>query len=37
MELDLKFFATFREAVGSKTISLEFDDGIEVGRRSPIT
>ncbi|ERH04276.1 MAG: MoaD family protein, archaeal [Halorubrum sp. J07HR59] len=30
MELDLKFFATFREAVGSKTISLEFDDGIEV-------
>lgn len=31
MELNLKFFATFREAVGSKTISLTFDDGVEVG------
>lgn len=31
MEVDLKFFATFREAVGSKMISLEFDGGVEVG------
>lgn len=31
MELELRFFATFREAVGSKTVSREFDDGATVG------
>lgn len=31
MELELRFFATFRSAVGSKTISREFDDGATVG------
>lgn len=31
MQLTLKFFATFREAVGSKTIEREFDDGATVG------
>ncbi|MDG5778060.1 ubiquitin-like small modifier protein 1 [Haloarculaceae archaeon H-GB2-1] len=31
MELELKFFATFREAVGQKTIGREFDDGATVG------
>lgn len=31
MELDLRFFATFREAVGQKELSREFDDGATVG------
>lgn len=31
MELDLRFFATFREAVGRKELSREFDDGATVG------
>lgn len=31
MELELRFFATFREAVGSKTISLEVADDATVG------
>ena len=31
MELDLRFFATFREAVGQKTLTREFDDDVTVG------
>lgn len=31
MRLTLKFFATFREAVGSKTIEREFEDEATVG------
>jgi molybdopterin synthase sulfur carrier subunit len=31
MELELKFFATFRAAVGQKTVHQEFDDGATVG------
>lgn len=31
MELELKFFASFREAVGQKTIRREFEDGATVG------
>ncbi|MHC3438786.1 ubiquitin-like small modifier protein 1 [Natrialbaceae archaeon A-gly3] len=31
MELDLRFFATFREAVGQKELNREFDDGVTVG------
>ncbi len=31
MELDLRFFATFREAVGQKELSREFDDDATVG------
>lgn len=31
MNLTLKFFATFREAVGSKIIEREYDDGNTVG------
>ncbi len=31
MEIDLRFFATFREAVGRKEISREFEDGTTVG------
>jgi molybdopterin synthase sulfur carrier subunit len=31
MELELRFFATFRAAVGQKTIEREFDDGATVG------
>jgi molybdopterin synthase sulfur carrier subunit len=31
MEVELRFFATFREAVGEKTVSHEFDDGATVG------
>ena len=31
MELTLKFFATFREAVGSKTVDREFPDASTVG------
>lgn len=31
MELELRFFATFREAVGTKTVSREVDDGSTVG------
>ena len=31
MELSLKFFANFREAVGEKLISREFDDGATAG------
>jgi molybdopterin synthase sulfur carrier subunit len=31
MHLQLKFFATFREAVGSKVVEREFDDGATVG------
>ncbi|MFB6196082.1 MAG: ubiquitin-like small modifier protein 1 [Haloplanus sp.] len=30
MELNLRFFATFREAVGQKTLEREFDDGSTV-------
>lgn len=31
MELELRFFATFREAAGGKTVSREFEDGATVG------
>ena len=31
MRLELKFFATFREAVGSKFLEREYDDGATVG------
>nr|WP_286666948.1 ubiquitin-like small modifier protein 1 [Haloglomus salinum] len=31
MEIELRFFATFRQAVGSKTIEREVDDGADVG------
>lgn len=31
MELELRFFATFRAAVGEKSITREFDDGTTVG------
>ncbi|WP_254536049.1 ubiquitin-like small modifier protein 1 [Halomarina litorea] len=31
MELELRFFANFRTAVGDKTISREYDDGSTVG------
>jgi molybdopterin synthase sulfur carrier subunit len=31
MELELRFFATFREAVGQKTLEREFEDGATVG------
>lgn len=31
MQLTLKFFATYREAVGSKTVEREFPDGADVG------
>ncbi len=31
MELELRFFATFREAVGQKTVHREVDDGATVG------
>ncbi|SDM53325.1 molybdopterin synthase subunit MoaD [Halogranum gelatinilyticum] len=31
MQLQLRFFATFREAVGTKTIEREYDDGMVVG------
>ncbi|WP_129112870.1 ubiquitin-like small modifier protein 1 [Halegenticoccus tardaugens] len=31
MKLTLRFFATFREAVGSKTIEREYEDGATVG------
>ncbi|MFC4357590.1 ubiquitin-like small modifier protein 1 [Halobium salinum] len=31
MELELRFFATFREAVGTKVVSREVDDGATVG------
>jgi len=31
MQVELKFFATFREAVGSKTVTHEFADGSTVG------
>lgn len=31
MRLELRFFATFREAVGTKTIEREYDDGMVVG------
>lgn len=31
MELDLRFFATFREAVGQKELSREVDDDATVG------
>ena len=31
MQVTLKFFATFREIAGSKTIDREFDDGTTVG------
>jgi molybdopterin synthase sulfur carrier subunit len=31
MHVTLKFFATFREVVGSKTIEREFPDGTAVG------
>ncbi|WP_248897915.1 ubiquitin-like small modifier protein 1 [Haloplanus halobius] len=31
MDLELRFFATFREAVGQKTLEHEFEDGATVG------
>jgi molybdopterin synthase sulfur carrier subunit len=31
MELELRFFATFREAAGGKTVTAEFADGATVG------
>lgn len=31
MHLELRFFATFREEVGRKTIEREFEDGATVG------
>lgn len=31
MELELRFFATFREAVGTKVVAREVDDGAAVG------
>ena len=31
MELQLRFVATFREAVGRKTLEREFEDGSTVG------
>lgn len=31
MELELRFFATFREAVGRKVVDREFDEGATVG------
>ncbi|MFC7156772.1 ubiquitin-like small modifier protein 1 [Halomarina halobia] len=31
MELELRFFANFREAVGSKTIRREYEEGATVG------
>lgn len=31
MQLELRFFATFREAVGTKTATKEFPDGTPVG------
>ena len=31
MNVELRFFATFREAVGQKTISREYDEGATVG------
>lgn len=31
MELELRFFATFREAVGRKTVEKEYPDGASVG------
>ena len=31
MELELRFFATFREAVGQKVVDREFDEGATVG------
>jgi len=31
MELELRFFATFREAAGDKTVTAEFADGSTVG------
>jgi molybdopterin synthase sulfur carrier subunit len=31
MELELRFFATFREAAGGKTVVREFEDGSDVG------
>lgn len=31
MELELRFFATFREAVGRKVVDREFEEGANVG------
>lgn len=31
MQIEHRFFATFRQAVGSKTIEREYDDGASVG------
>lgn len=31
MELDMRFFATYREAVGQKELTRAFDDGVSVG------
>lgn len=31
MELDMRFFANFRESVGQKTISREYEDADDVG------
>ncbi|MDS0220506.1 MoaD family protein [Haloarcula sp. S1AR25-5A] len=31
MEIELRFFANFREAVGQKTLQREFEDGLQAG------
>lgn len=31
MELELRFFANFRETVGQKSLHQEFDDGVRAG------
>ena len=31
MQIEHRFFATFRQAVGSKTVEREYDDGASVG------
>ncbi len=31
MQIEHRFFATFRQAVGSKTVEHEYDDGTSVG------
>lgn len=31
MDIELRFFATFREAVGEKSLTRSFDDGAPVG------
>jgi molybdopterin synthase sulfur carrier subunit len=31
MEIELRFFANFREAVGQKTVQREYDDALQAG------